>query len=78
MIQTLRVRPDPSAEPGASVPRSARATGISLVIHALLVVALWQVLQFPGGLHDLVLSRSEVREEVFRQLFDWIGFSARA
>ncbi|MEK6245227.1 MAG: alpha/beta hydrolase [Pseudomonadota bacterium] len=29
------------------------------------------VLQFPGGLHDLVLSRAEVREEVFRQLFAW-------
>ncbi|HXZ93392.1 MAG TPA: alpha/beta hydrolase [Burkholderiales bacterium] len=29
------------------------------------------VLGFPGGLHDLVLSRAEVREEVFRQLFAW-------
>ena len=29
------------------------------------------VLQFPGGVHDLVLSRPEVREEVFRQLFRW-------
>lgn len=29
------------------------------------------VLQFPGALHDLVLSRREIREEVFRQLFDW-------
>src|SRR5437763_1834449 len=29
------------------------------------------VLAFPGGIHDLVLSRSEVREEVFRQLFAW-------
>jgi alpha-beta hydrolase superfamily lysophospholipase len=29
------------------------------------------VLAFPGGLHDLVLSRAEVREEVFRQLFSW-------
>ena len=29
------------------------------------------VLQFPGGLHDLVLSRREIREEVFRQLFAW-------
>jgi alpha-beta hydrolase superfamily lysophospholipase len=29
------------------------------------------VLGFPGGLHDLVLSRTEVREEVFRQLFAW-------
>ena len=29
------------------------------------------VLQFPGGLHDLVLSRSEVRDEAFRQLFAW-------
>jgi len=36
------------------------------------------VLQFPGGLHDLVLSRSEIREEVFRQLFDWMGLSVRA
>jgi alpha-beta hydrolase superfamily lysophospholipase len=29
------------------------------------------VLSFPGGLHDLVLSRAEIREEVFRQLFAW-------
>lgn len=29
------------------------------------------VLQFPGGQHDLVLSRREIREEVFRQLFAW-------
>ena len=29
------------------------------------------VLAFPGGLHDLVLSRREIREEVFRQLFAW-------
>ena len=29
------------------------------------------VLTFPGALHDLVLSRAEVRDEVFRQLFSW-------
>lgn len=29
------------------------------------------VLGFPGGQHDLVLSRPPVREEVFRQLFAW-------
>jgi alpha-beta hydrolase superfamily lysophospholipase len=29
------------------------------------------VLAFPGGMHDLVLSRPRVREEVFRQLFAW-------
>jgi alpha-beta hydrolase superfamily lysophospholipase len=29
------------------------------------------VLAFPGGMHDLVLSRAEIREEVFRQLFAW-------
>jgi alpha-beta hydrolase superfamily lysophospholipase len=29
------------------------------------------VLAFPGGFHDLVLSRASVREEVFRQLFSW-------
>jgi alpha-beta hydrolase superfamily lysophospholipase len=29
------------------------------------------VLAFPGGTHDLVLSRPRVREEVFRQLFAW-------
>jgi alpha-beta hydrolase superfamily lysophospholipase len=29
------------------------------------------VQQFPGGLHDLVLSHREIREEVFRQLFAW-------
>ena len=30
-----------------------------------------RVLPFPGGLHDLVLSRAEIREEVFKQLFSW-------
>jgi alpha-beta hydrolase superfamily lysophospholipase len=29
------------------------------------------VLAFPGGAHDLVLSRGEIREEVFSQLFAW-------
>jgi alpha-beta hydrolase superfamily lysophospholipase len=29
------------------------------------------VLAFPGGVHDLVLSRPEIREEVFSQLFSW-------
>lgn len=29
------------------------------------------VLGFPGGVHDLVLSRPQIREEVFRQLFAW-------
>jgi alpha-beta hydrolase superfamily lysophospholipase len=29
------------------------------------------VLAFPGGVHDLVLSRAEIREEVFSQLFAW-------
>ena len=29
------------------------------------------VLAFPGGLHDLVLSRHEVRDAVFNQLFAW-------
>jgi len=29
------------------------------------------VLGFPGAPHDLVLARTEVREEVFRQLFSW-------
>jgi alpha-beta hydrolase superfamily lysophospholipase len=36
------------------------------------------VLQFPGGLHDLALSRAEIREEVFRQLFEWPGLSSLA
>jgi alpha-beta hydrolase superfamily lysophospholipase len=34
------------------------------------------VLAFPGGLHDLVLSGREVREEVFRQLFGWAARAA--
>ncbi|MGH8224376.1 MAG: hypothetical protein ACREQZ_15520 [Woeseiaceae bacterium] len=34
------------------------------------------VLAFPGGLHDLVLSPREVREEVFRQLFAWAARAA--
>ena len=29
------------------------------------------VLAFPGGLHDLTLSRAEIRDEVFRQFFSW-------
>ena len=29
------------------------------------------VLAFPGAVHDVVLSRPSVREEVFRQLFAW-------
>ena len=29
------------------------------------------VLPFPGGLHDLVLSRAEIRDSVFSQLFAW-------
>lgn len=29
------------------------------------------VLAFPGALHDLVLSRREIRDEVFGQLFAW-------
>ena len=33
------------------------------------------VLSFPGGLHDLVLSRSEIREAVFNQLFAWAARS---
>lgn len=31
------------------------------------------VMQFPGGLHDLVLSRAEIREAVFGQLFAWLS-----
>jgi len=29
------------------------------------------VLSFPGGLHDLVLSRAQIRDAVFSQLFAW-------
>jgi alpha-beta hydrolase superfamily lysophospholipase len=29
------------------------------------------VLAFPGGIHDLVLSRREIRDAVFSQLFSW-------
>lgn len=31
------------------------------------------VLPFPGALHDLVLSRREIRDEVFVQLFAWLS-----
>ena len=34
------------------------------------------VLAFPGGLHDLVLSRQEVRDAVFSQLFSWAARAA--
>ena len=30
------------------------------------------VLAFPGGVHDLVLSRPHIREAVFSQLFAWV------
>jgi len=33
------------------------------------------VRQFPGGLHDLVLSRAEIRDSVFNQLFAWLARS---
>jgi len=29
--------------------------------------------QFPGGLHDLVLSKQAIRESVFSALFSWLG-----
>jgi alpha-beta hydrolase superfamily lysophospholipase len=29
------------------------------------------VMAFPCALHDLVLSRPQIREEIFRQLFAW-------
>ncbi|HEY6967169.1 MAG TPA: alpha/beta hydrolase [Burkholderiales bacterium] len=35
------------------------------------------VLAFPGGLHDLVLSRREIRDAVFGQLFAWEAANAR-
>jgi hypothetical protein len=28
--------------------------------------------QFPGGLHDLVLSKAPIRENLFRALFSWL------
>ena len=34
------------------------------------------VLAFPGGLHDLVLSRREIRDAVFSQLFSWAARAA--
>jgi len=34
------------------------------------------VLAFPGAVHDLVLSRPEIREAVFRELFSWAGQAA--
>jgi alpha-beta hydrolase superfamily lysophospholipase len=30
------------------------------------------VMQFPGGLHDLVLSKREIREDVFAKLYGWL------
>ena len=33
------------------------------------------VQQFPGGLHDLVLSRTEIRDSVFSHLFSWLARS---
>jgi len=35
-----------------------------------------RVLAFPGGLHDLVLSRQEIRDAVFRELFSWAARAA--
>jgi alpha-beta hydrolase superfamily lysophospholipase len=31
------------------------------------------VQQFPGGLHDLVLSRAPIRDSVFSHLFAWLA-----
>ena len=42
------------------VARWSRTLGLSVT-----------VLPFPGGLHDLVLSRAEIRDSVFSQLFAW-------
>ena len=39
-------------------------------------VILALVLAFPGGLHDLVLSRREIRDAVFGQLFSWAARAA--
>ena len=30
------------------------------------------VVQFPGGLHDLVLSKQEIREAVSAKLYPWL------
>ena len=30
------------------------------------------VVAVPGGLHDLVLSRKEVREKVYQLVFEWL------
>ena len=54
-----------------------RGPFLALIHHPELAQRLQQlgervrVLAFPGALHDLVLSRPEIREEVFRQLFAW-------
>ena len=37
-----------------------------------------QVQAFPGGFHDLILSRREIRESVFDALFAWLRASAKA
>jgi alpha-beta hydrolase superfamily lysophospholipase len=34
------------------------------------------VLSFPGALHDLVLSRAQIRDAVFGALFAWAALSA--
>jgi alpha-beta hydrolase superfamily lysophospholipase len=31
------------------------------------------MMQFPGGLHDLVLSKAEIRADVFAKLFGWLA-----
>jgi hypothetical protein len=31
---------------------------------------------FPGALHDLVLSRADVREQVFSRMFGWLALLA--
>ncbi len=43
-----------------SIARGSRALGPEV-----------SVLAFPGAMHDVTLSRPEIREEVFRQLFSW-------
>ena len=58
-MQTLKKRRDTPETRGETSPRSTRVTLVSVALHAVLVFALWEILQFPGGLRSL-LGRDEV------------------
>ena len=69
------------AGPGLGIPVLSMHSDEADIVLDWRQVARWSrtlgtnvsVLQFPGGLHDLVLSRAEIRDSVFGQLSAWMS-----